>query len=129
MEIKLQDEDFAMFKNDAKKTLEVHVATYTHLLKSEAERVALSQFQNKEDAKVYDNTVKSVIGIHGHHVFKKPNVFFTYIHPIIDIICGAGIGALLSTNDKSPWHGALLATAIIVPIILYLAKYFIDSKD
>ena len=100
MEIKLQNEDFTMFKENAKIALEKHVADYAQQLKDEAERVAIPQFQDKEDAIVYESTVNSVIGLRGHHVFKKNNVFYTYILPCVDAILGSIFASMLCIDEK-----------------------------
>jgi len=128
MEIKLQNEDFTMFKENAKIALEKHVADYAQQLKDEAERVAIPQFQDKEDAIVYESTVNSIIGLRGHHVFKKNNVFYTYILPCVDAILGSLFASMLCIDEKKWWHGAIIGLSITLIIGSIILRHFHDSN-
>lgn len=128
MDVELKGEDFAMFKENAKVTLEKHVAEYALQLKNEAERVALSRSENKEDAKVSDSIVNSIIGIHGHYIFKKTDFIFTYLLPVGDAICGSVFASMLCLDDKKWWHGAIMAGAFAMLVFFIILRYIHDSK-
>jgi hypothetical protein len=128
MEIRLKNEDFTMFKDNAKTALENHVAEYAQELKDEAERVAIPQFQNKEDAIVYESTVNSVIGLRGHHVFKKTNTFFTYILPCVDAILGSLFVSMLCVDNKKWWHGAIIGVSFALIIGSIVLRHYHDPN-
>jgi hypothetical protein len=87
MEIRFK-EDFSMFSREAKDTLHKHVKDYTLSLKEESERVAASRYDPDGDVQVTKGIVEHMIGVHGHHVVRKPSLFFTYILPLLEAIAG-----------------------------------------
>lgn len=126
MDIKLPNEDFSMFKDDARQALFEHIAEYANGLKDEAERIAVVQCPDKEDAKVYKKTVESIIGIRGHHVFTKVNGFRTIILPLIDGICFSCLGWLFSVESKKLCHIIMLIICFAIPTVIHFVIYVKD---
>lgn len=127
MEIKLGDE-FSQFSKDAKATLTKHVENYIMTLKDESERLAASR--NEPDGKmtVTKSIVESMIGIHGHHVFSKPNILFTYVMPVLEAIAG-GFFCNAFFKENKGWIDTIImvGTPILILISIFL-RHLHDSK-
>lgn len=128
MEIKLKNEDFSMFSKEAKDSLIDHVKEYAVSLKNESERVAASRNEPDGDAKVTKSMVDSMIGVHGHHIVKTPNLFFTYILPVLESLAGALFCSAVLKEEKSFWHEMLMVFSIVAIVVSIFFRHHHDSK-
>ena len=129
MEIKFNNDDFSMFKSDARKTLFKHITSYTVNLKREAERLAYNKYESREDAKVSKQTIDSIIGTHGYYHLRKPHIFYTYILPVLDALNGALLAAMILQSDKKWWHGLLMGIFILLIVVSIAIRYRHDNKN
>lgn len=127
MEIKLGDE-YSQFSRDAKDTLIKHVKDYVKTLKDESEHLAASRKEPDANMTVTKGIVKSMIGVHGHHVLKTPHIFYTYILPVLEAVAGGLFCNAFFKETKSTGDALLMAGAAVFIIISILGRHHHDSK-
>ena len=127
MEIKLGD-GFSQFSKDAKEVLIKHVKNYIKTLKDESERVAASR--NEPDGKmtVTKGVVESMIGIHGHHVFTKPHIFYTYLLPVLEAIAGGFFCNVCFKDSISTGDSLIMVVSAVFILVSIFMRHHHDSK-
>ena len=127
MEIKLGDE-YAQFSGGAKDTLIKHVKDYVKTLKDESEHLAASRIEPDANMTVTKGIVESMIGVHGHHVLKKPHLFFTYILPVLEAVAGGIFCNAFFKEIKSTEDALLMAGSAVLIIVSIFLRHHHDSK-
>ncbi len=113
MQVKIKDTELKMFGQDAKSCLSEHAQSYIEHIKGEAEKVAVGRFGIK-DARVTKDIIEGVIKLQGHHVGKKPSVFFSYVLPLLETLFGGVLCNAVFVEDKTFWTGILIASCILL---------------
>lgn len=117
-----------MFSKEAKDSLIDHVKDYAVSLKNESERIAASRNEPDGDAKVTKSMVESMIGVHGHHIVKKPSLFFTYFLPVLEALSGAFFCSAVLKENKSFWYEMLMVFSIVAIVVSIFLRHHHDSK-
>lgn len=122
MQVKIKDSELKIFSKDAKNTLTEHLQNYAEHMKTEAERIAVAQY-GATDAKVTMDIIDGVIKTQGHHVKKKPSIFYSYILPLLGTIFGGLLCNALFKEDKTVWTGIIIAACIFCIIgVVFLSS-------
>ena len=127
MDIKLGD-DYSQFSGEAKKTFVKHLQDYAKTLKDESERLAASRKEPDANMTVTKGIVESMIGVHGHHVFKKPHLFFTYLLPVLEAIAGGLFCNAFIKETKTTPESLLMAGSVVFIILSIFWRHHHDSK-
>lgn len=127
MDIKLGDE-YSQFSKEAKDTFVKHIKEYANTLKDESEHLAASRMDPDANMTVTKNTVESMIGVHGHHVLRRPHVFFTYILPVLEAISGGLFCNAFFKSTKSTGDALLMAGSAVFIILSIFGRHHHDSK-
>lgn len=112
MQIRIKDSEFKMFGKDAKNSLTKHILSYLEHIKEEAEKVAVAR-NGITDAKVTKEIIEGVIKLQGHHVGNKPSIIFSFMFPILEAILGGLLCNALFVENKTVWHGILIASCLL----------------
>lgn len=127
MDIKLGD-DYSQFSKGAKDTFVKHLKDYAKTLKDESERVAASRKEPDANMTVTRGIVESMIGVHGHHVFRKPHLFFTYFLPVLEAIAGGLFCNAFFKETKTTGESLLMAGTTVFIIVSIFLRHHHDSK-
>lgn len=127
MEIRFK-EDFSMFSKEAKDTLHKHVKDYALSLKDESERVAASRYDPDGEVQVTKGIVENIIGVHGHHVVRKPHLFYTYILPVLEAIAGGVFCAVAFKSSRTTLEEILMVVAVVGIVISIFMRHNHDTK-
>ena len=85
---------------------------YLARLVSKGYKVAICE--QLEDPKATKGIVKSMIGVHGHHVLKTPHIFYTYILPVLEAVAGGLFCNAFFKETKSTGDALLMAGAAVL---------------
>lgn len=127
MDIKLGDE-YSQFSKDAKDIFVKHLKAYAQTLKDESEHLAASRKEPDANMTVTQGIVESMIGVHGHHVLKRPHLFFTYILPVLEAIAGGFFCNACFTETMSTGDALLMALSAVFIIFGVFLRHHHDSK-
>lgn len=127
MEIRLGDE-FSQFSGDAKDALIKHVEGYVNTLKDESEHLAASRKEPDSNMTVTKGIVESMIGVHGHHVLKKPHFFYTYLLPVLEAVAGGFFCNAFFKETKSTGDALLMVGAAVFIIVSIFLRHHHESK-
>lgn len=117
-----------MFNKEAKGTLEKHVKDYTIFLKNESERLAASRYDPDADLQVTNGIVKTMIDVHGHHVVRKPSMFYTYLLPILEAIAGSIFSAAFLQDNKTTFTEILMLASLVWIVVSIFMRHHHDTK-
>ena len=126
MDIKLGD-DYSQFSGDAKVALVKHVKEYVNTLKDESERLAAARKEPDSNMTVTKGIVESMIGVHGYHVLKRPDIFFTYLLPVLEAVAGGFFCNAFFKETKSTGDSLLMAGAAVLIIVSIFLRHHHDS--
>lgn len=117
-----------MFSREAKEALHKHVKDYTLSLKEESERVAASRYDPDGDVQVTKGIVEHMIGVHGHHVVRRPSLFYTYILPVLEAIAGGLFCTVAFKDNKTTVEEILMLLTVVGIVVSILLRHNHDTK-
>lgn len=127
MDINLGDE-YSQFSREAKDALIKHVKDYVDTLKDESEHLAATRKEPDSNMTVTKGIVDSMIGVHGHHVLRRPHFFYTYLLPVLEAVAGGLFCNAFFKDVKNTCDALLMAGTAVFIIISILLRHHHDSK-